>query len=41
VATEHVHLVVLDLLLEKKELFLLAPVAEGLDEAGEEDSEND
>ena len=40
-ASKHINLVVLDLLLEKEELLLLTPVAEGLDQTGEKDGDED
>ena len=41
VATDNIDRVLLDLLLEHQELLLLAPVAERLNDASEEDSEGD
>ena len=40
-ASKHVNLVVLDLLLKKEELLLLTPIAQGLDQTGEKDSDED
>jgi len=41
VASKHINLVVLDLLLKKEELLLLAPIAQGLDQTGKKDSDED
>jgi len=41
VTTEHINFVVLDFLLKEQELLLLTPIAEGLDQTSEQDSEGD
>lgn len=41
VATEHVTFVILDFILKKQELLLLAPIAESLDETSEENGKED